>query len=130
MISDAGTAGPRIHDLHTDQLGTPLAMTSSGLGQVEWSALYRPFGEVHSITGTDDLDLRFPGQLLDSETGYHQNWHRDYDPTLGRYLQSDPIGLERRAQYLWISPSRIRSHMPIRMRLVARSVPGHRLHLL
>ncbi|MFQ1701118.1 RHS repeat-associated core domain-containing protein [Loktanella agnita] len=28
-----------------------------------------------------------------SETGLHQNWMRDYDPTLGRYLQADPLGL-------------------------------------
>ena len=69
-------------------------MTSGGLGQVEWSAVYKPFGEAHSITGTESLGLRFPGQLFDPETGFHQNWQRDYDPRLGRYLQSDPIGLE------------------------------------
>jgi hypothetical protein len=25
--------------------------------------------------------------------GLHQNWMRDYDPTTGRYLQADPLGL-------------------------------------
>ena len=39
------------------------------------------------------LNLRSPGQYLDTETGMHQNWFRDYDPTTGRYIESDPIGL-------------------------------------
>jgi RHS repeat-associated protein len=38
--------------------------------------------------------LRFAGQYHDSETGWHYNWHRYYSPELGRYITSDPIGLE------------------------------------
>ena len=38
-------------------------------------------------------NLRFPGQYFNSETALNQNWNRDYDPTIGRYIESDPIGL-------------------------------------
>lgn len=39
------------------------------------------------------INLRFPGQYFDAETNLHYNHFRYYDPTLGRYITSDPIGL-------------------------------------
>jgi RHS repeat-associated protein len=37
--------------------------------------------------------LRFPGQYFDAETGLHYNYFRFFDPTTGRYIRPDPIGL-------------------------------------
>ena len=65
---------------------------SGSTGGIVWQVSYRPFGEVHVETG-DAIDLRFPGQWYQAESGLHQNWMRDYDPTTGRYLQPDPLGL-------------------------------------
>ena len=35
----------------------------------------------------------YPGQYYDQETGLHYNWHRDYYPAAGRYVESDPVGV-------------------------------------
>jgi RHS repeat-associated protein len=58
-----------------------------------------PFGvnvpdENPSALGAFEFPLRFPGQYADKETNLHYNYFRDYDPGLGRYVQSDPIGLD------------------------------------
>jgi RHS repeat-associated protein len=39
-------------------------------------------------------NLRFPGQYYDAETGKHYNYFRDYDAAIGRFLESDPIGMD------------------------------------
>jgi RHS repeat-associated protein len=63
-------------------------------GAVVWDVALRPFGEVaQQSVGSVATNLRFPGQSFDAETGLHYNWFRDYDPSLGRYVESDPIGL-------------------------------------
>jgi RHS repeat-associated protein len=40
-----------------------------------------------------EFPLRFPGQYADKETNLYYNFFRDYDPSLGRYSESDPIGM-------------------------------------
>ena len=44
--------------------------------------------------GVFEFNLRLPGQYFDKETNLHYNYFRDYDPGIGRYIESDPIGLE------------------------------------
>jgi RHS repeat-associated protein len=79
---------------HNDHLGTPIAMTDES-GMLVWKVEYLPFGELFSTTiATVGNNLRFPGQYFDLYAGLHQNWHRDFQPRAGRYLEPDPVGLE------------------------------------
>ena len=77
-----------------------LAYDECTSGRVEWQwDNSDPFGnnlpnENPNGAGAFNFNLRFPGQYFDRETNTHQNYFRDYDPSIGRYVQSDPIGLE------------------------------------
>ena len=79
--------------LHTDHLGTPILATTKE-GRTSWRAVSESFGATLPIDQDIEMNLRFPGQYFDAETGTHYNFHRDYRPNAGRYLQGDPIGLE------------------------------------
>ena len=101
--------------IHSDHLGTPRLMTDS-LNKPVWQWPYSAFGNnkptgilkpTTSATGAFTnqpvllakqnpaavLDLRFPGQMADEETGLFYNYFRTYQPAQGRYTQNDPIGL-------------------------------------
>ncbi|WP_225308609.1 golvesin C-terminal-like domain-containing protein [Hypericibacter terrae] len=99
VVADAirlvGT-GPAPADLvylHTDQIGLPQKITHA-TKTVVWDRVQDPFGRQVSLTNSGGIDttLRFPGQQADPDTGFAYNYFRDYDPTLGRYIQADPIG--------------------------------------
>jgi len=105
--------------VHPDHLGTPRVITKPQAGPTYgdnvqvWRWDSDPFGSnatansapnenplgTTQVVGTATLPYlfkmnhRFPGQLSDEETGKHYNYFRDYDPSVGRYTTSDPIGL-------------------------------------
>lgn len=86
-----GPGPAQVYYYHNDHLGTPQFLTNSS-GTTSWSADYQPFGTVTLRTQTITNNLRLPGQYSDSESGLYQNWHRDFDPDTGRYIESDPLG--------------------------------------
>ncbi len=91
-VADIKPQSGALYYLHTDRLGTPRKATDTGRGPA-WTATYAPFGVTTALAGVLTQNLRFPGQYADAETGFYQNGWRDYAPGLGRYLESDPIGL-------------------------------------
>jgi RHS repeat-associated protein len=118
----ATNSTPLVYYIHADHLNTARVITSNRLNtaaagapqdNIRWSWLPAsanqttvnvsagdPFGATPAnanpsalAAGNFTFNLRFAGQYFDKESSLHYNHHRDYDPTLGRYVQSDPIGL-------------------------------------
>jgi len=89
----AGEADNKQYYYHNDHLGTPYQLTDN-TGFVVWSGQSSSFGETDlAVTNTIVNNLRFPGQYYDAESGLHYNFFRYYDPSIGCYITSDPIGL-------------------------------------
>ena len=103
-----------LYYVHTDHLNTP-RFVADGNGTTVWRwDQQEPFGATPPNDDPDgdgvkfEFSLRFPGQYADRETGLAYNYFRDYDPAIGRYAKSDPIGLGGGMMntygYVWQSP--------------------------
>lgn len=96
---DGKTRRAKVSFLHTDHLNTPRWATDNS-GETVWRWDSNGFGKGKANRDVDGdgkntvIRLRFAGQYHDRESGLYYNHHRDYDPNLGRYIQSDPIGLK------------------------------------
>ena len=108
----AAIYGTKHYAIQSDHLNTPRRLIQSD-GQVAWQWAYSAFGDeqptiasnrfantsLNQSFGTTTVaavtfNLRYPGQYYDQESGLHYNYHRSYSATIGRYTQSDPIGLD------------------------------------
>lgn len=94
-----GASNPLIYYIHADHLDAPRVVVDRSNSQRRWEWLGEPFGTMPpnndpSGLGAFTLNLRFPGQYFDQESGLFFNNHRVYDGSIGRYTQSDPIGLQ------------------------------------
>lgn len=106
-VLNPGTNGDRsqprtlgVNYVYADHLSAPRVLTRASDNKTVWrwdSA--DPFGldqpdQNPSRLGELIYNPRFPGQYYDKETNLHYNYFRDYNPQTGRYIESDPIGLE------------------------------------
>ncbi|WP_254614952.1 RHS repeat-associated core domain-containing protein [Burkholderia pyrrocinia] len=81
-----------------DHLGTPQELVDES-GKVVWLGRYRAWGGEKTVwrevpeRNEAGNPIRFQGQYHDDETELHYNRYRYYDPTAGRFISKDPIGL-------------------------------------
>ncbi|MEQ3696658.1 MAG: RHS repeat-associated core domain-containing protein [Pseudomonadales bacterium] len=82
----------KIRHIAVGHIGQPVAMFYSGSGiGLNWRGVHNGY-DIEETTTTESLHVKFPGQYDIIGNGLYYNYHRDYDPSIGRYLQSDPIG--------------------------------------
>jgi RHS repeat-associated protein len=93
------TGGVDIFYIHADHLNTPRKITRPSDNKLRWRWDPTPFGtgtpnENPQSLGTFNYNWRFPGQYYDAESGLNYNYFRNYDSATGRYVESDPMGIE------------------------------------
>ncbi|MGC3980766.1 MAG: RHS repeat-associated core domain-containing protein [Steroidobacteraceae bacterium] len=98
--TDQGGTSVGVFYVHTDHLNSPTKVTRATNNEVIWRWDHDPYGNGTPNEDPDgnglrlSMNLRYPGQYYDAETSLNYNMARDYDPATGRYVESDPIGLD------------------------------------
>ncbi len=137
----------KFYAIHPDHLGTPRLVTDN-TNKVVWQWAYsgfgnnKPIGVLKPTTSATAaftnqpvllsapavaavLDLRFPGQMADEETGLFYNYFRSYQPNQGRYTQSDPIGLDGGwNRFAYVDGDALNNFDPEGLRKKSPPIPG------
>jgi RHS repeat-associated protein len=90
-------SGNRIVYIVSDHQNKPRRGIDASTQQVVWSWDPDGFGAIQpqaGLTNPATINLRFPGQYYDSQSGLYYNHNRYYNPELGRYMEPDPTGLD------------------------------------
>lgn len=88
------SAGETITFYHNDVAGSPMLATDVNGLQV-WKETYRPYGDqLIDSAASQNNDVWFAGKPYDESTGLSYMGARYYDPTLGRFMGVDPIGVD------------------------------------
>ncbi|MBL1079800.1 RHS repeat protein [Nocardia sp. 2] len=93
QTTDQEMVDREFHAIVSDLVGTPTELLDPDSGVSVATAVTDLWGNT-TWHGTAETLIRFPGQLYDPETGLHYNFFRFYDPDRGRFLTSDPLGLQ------------------------------------
>ncbi|MEV6335545.1 RHS repeat-associated core domain-containing protein [Nocardia vinacea] len=92
QVVDLDTVNREFYAIVTDLIGTPCELIDPITARTVGVTSTDLWGDT-AWHGQASTPLRFPGQIHDPETGLHYNLHRVYDPTNGRFLTQDPLGL-------------------------------------
>jgi RHS repeat-associated protein len=85
----SATSNPTKYYYHTNHQGSVLASTDASGNPIQQIA-YDEYG--NSASAATGEPFRYTGRRFDPETGLYYYRARYYSPTLGRFLQADPVG--------------------------------------
>ena len=93
------SGGTGLYYYHYDGLGSVIALSNKD-GEIVERYSYDVFGDVTIRDANDTVitesaygnPFYFTGRRLDDETGNYYYRNRYYNPEIGRFLQTDPIG--------------------------------------
>ena len=119
LVSQVGPSGAAEY-YDYDALGSTAGLSNQA-GKYLASYSYLPFGQIQTTTGTVANPFQYNGQsgVMAIGGGLYYMRARFYSPTDGRFINRDPIGLSRGAEFLYhmgkITPL---TFMPIRRGLL------------
>jgi RHS repeat-associated protein len=99
-IAQIGAAGA-VEYLYSDNIGSVRTISNS-TGAVVSSADYDPYGIVLTHTGTSKSKIGYAGAWTDPVSGLIYLRARDYEPTTGQFIVTDPVVTQTRQPYAYV----------------------------